>query len=68
MVYDEIQIGQWSDGSYRSSYVEKGIEFSWSIESGANCDENQVGQRRDWSYKYDLRQKWNWDVVINHTR
>ena len=40
-------------------YTENGTERPWSIRLGAIFDENQIGQRRDWSYKSDLQQKRN---------
>ena len=30
-------------------YVENNIELSWLIRSGTVCDENHIGQLRDWS-------------------
>ena len=39
-------------------YIENEIESSWLVEPGVVYDENQTGQRYDWSYRYDLRPKW----------
>lgn len=36
-------------------YVENETELFWSIESGAVCDENQIGKWHDQSYKSSLR-------------
>ena len=36
----------------RTVYIENEIELSWLIESGFECDKNQIGQRmtnRTWS-------------------
>ena len=49
-------------------YIENDTEFLWLIGLSADCDENQIGQRHDWSYKCNLCQKWNWDVIIDWTR
>ena len=35
-------------------YAKNDIELSWSIESGADCDKNQIGQLHDWSYRCGL--------------
>ena len=40
-------------------YVRNDIELSWLIESGVDCDKNQIRQQRDWSYRYSLHQKQN---------
>lgn len=36
-------------------YTENETELSWSIEPSAVCDENQIGQWKDQSYKCGLR-------------
>ena len=36
-------------------YIENDTELSWTIELGAVCDENQVEQLHDWSYRCSLR-------------
>ena len=41
-------------------YDKNNIELSWPIRSGADYDENQIGQLRDLSYRCGLRKKWNW--------
>ena len=38
------------------------LGFIWL---GIVYDENQTGQQLDWSYRYGLRRKWNWLIVIN---
>ena len=40
-------------------YAENNTELSWSIGSGTDCDENQLGQPRDLSHRCGLCQKWN---------
>ena len=40
-------------------YAENDNELSWSIGSGADYDENQIGQLHDWSHKCGLCWKWN---------
>ena len=48
-------------------YTKNDIELTLPIRSGVDCDENQIGQLRDWSYRCDLRRKQNWVVVIDRT-
>ena len=40
-------------------YAKNDIELSRPIGLGAVCDNNQTGQWRDWSYRYNIRWKWN---------
>ena len=49
------------------SYAENDTELSWSIKSSVDCDENQIGQLRDWSYKCGLLRKQNWATMIDQT-
>ena len=46
-------------------YTENDTELMLPIESGADCDENQIGQLHDWSYRCGLHQKQNWAVVTD---
>ena len=46
-------------------YVENETEMLWSIELGLIFNDNKIGQRRDWSYKGGLHQKWNWTIMTN---
>lgn len=41
----------------KMAYTKNKIALLWSIESGADCDENQIRKQHDWSYKYGLHQK-----------
>ena len=38
-------------------YFRSDIELSCLIKPSVNRDENQIGQRRDWSYKCGIHQK-----------
>lgn len=40
-------------------YAKKKIELLWLIGPSTVCDDNQT-QRRDWSYRCVLHQKWKW--------
>ena len=33
-------------------YIKNDTKLSWLIRLSVNCDENQIGLRCDWSYKY----------------
>ena len=48
-------------------YTKNDTKLLWPIGSSANCDENQIRQLRDWSYKCGLRWKQTWVVMINQT-
>ena len=48
-------------------YTKNENESSWSIESGAIFDENQIWKWCDWSYKSSLCRKQNWIVMIDWT-
>ena len=43
-------------------YVENKTGLLWLIKSGIICDENQIGQWHDWSYRYGLLQNRNLTV------
>ena len=94
LVFDENQIGQWCDRSYKCGlrwkeiellwsiglsviydeniqendvtnhvdaiYAKNDIKVSWLIKSGADCNENQIRQLHDLSYRHGLRWKQNW--------
>lgn len=49
-------------------YVKNDIELSWSIEFGASCDENQIGQLCDLLCICGLCRKWNWVIMTDRTR
>ena len=49
-------------------YDENDNELSWLIESGADCDENQVRLLHDWPYKCGRRKKQNRAFVTDQTR
>ena len=36
----------------RATYAKKEIELLWPIRLGADCDQNKIRQRCDWSYKW----------------
>ena len=38
-------------------YAKNETKLSWSIRQGAICDDNQIGQRRDQSYKCGPQKK-----------
>ena len=40
-------------------YVENNIELSWSIKSGVDFDQNQIGKQHDLSYRCYLHRKQN---------
>ena len=40
-------------------YAKNDTKLLWSIGLNVDCDENQIRQLCDWSYKYDLCKKWN---------
>lgn len=46
-------------------YAKNDIELSWPIKSGADNDENHIGQLHEWLYRCGPFQKQNWVVVIN---
>ena len=48
-------------------YAENDIELSWSIEPSVVHDKNETWQRCNWSYSYDLHQKWFWTVLTEQT-
>lgn len=48
-------------------YVKNDTELLWLIGSGADCDENKIGQLCDWLYKCGLSQKENWATMIHQT-
>ena len=39
------------------THVKNETKLSWPIGIGAKCDENQIGQQRDWSYRCGLHKK-----------
>lgn len=55
------------------TYVKNETKLSWPIGIGAKCDENHIGQQRDWSYrcgpscKRDLCSKQNWVIMTNQS-
>ena len=48
-------------------YTDNETELSWPIGLGAVCSENQIRQRRDQSYKCNLRRNGNRTVMTVQT-
>ena len=46
-------------------YAKNKTELPWQIESGIECDENQIGQLCDWSYRCGLHQKQDLATMID---
>ena len=49
-------------------YIENDTQLFLLIESGADYEENHIGQLCDWLYKCNLRQKRNWAVTTDLIR
>lgn len=49
-------------------YIKNGTKLLWLIRSSINSYEKKTIQLRDWGYKYNLSQKWNWAVMTDQTR
>ena len=56
-VYNENQIGQCREWSYKCGPNWNEIKMSWTITLGIVYDENQTRQQCDQSYRCSLRQK-----------
>ena len=55
-IFDENQIRQWCDRSYRCGLTKNETELSSPIESAIIYDENQIAKRCDWSMSKTI---WN---------